>query len=426
VNVHFKLFDVDDPSADNKPIDDERDTTDNFGTDIDKLAPRKSANASRKTGGKAEAVYHVSIQPGDNFRAVAAISDTFFNGIYARQHDSPNSRLFHGDNKTPTASNCTSEMLTVWRRLWIECDSMSPPQTASDLIPDTMHVIPTSAEVGTGKGWTKIKASASVLPFLEHSPEKDMYEGGSIETYNIGVLPIIRSSKIKWLATIELTINKELSQQEINLLLNRIVKIKDDDDTTILNNSRLTSIPETVIDRFSDAYIKTEYMPDNLNVKKHIPFVLNDYYNMFDYWWIKSRDVKSSEHFWTASILNMYQPKYKEDYDPGIFLDEFGKVQDGEKPQLGLYRTQIINLGARNNNVAMIFLETIRDYNEGPPPRTEKAIIMVHELGHTADIGIVVDDGEGGVMGYPEKRIPDNDSRFVPITLEKLRKVKTW
>jgi hypothetical protein len=112
-----------------------------------------------------------------------------------------------------------------------------------------------------------------------------------------------------------------------------------------------------------------------------------------------------SQMFWTASILTMYQPQSWEDYDPDILFDFLaGQPVENESGEvcLGLYHEKLINI---NNNVAMIFLETIRDYNvvqtflSKPYPQkyhpVHVAILMTHELGHT---GGLLDD-EGGDYG---------------------------
>ncbi len=130
VAVSFKVFDVDDPSATGGVLDNESSGTDNRGTWSQPAVSSMPTDSS----GVAEVTFTVSKQPGDNFRAVATIKDpAILASISAKQSDSLG-RLKDGANRIVNNSTDlqVSEMLTVWRHMHIEVDSMGVP-TGNDI-----------------------------------------------------------------------------------------------------------------------------------------------------------------------------------------------------------------------------------------------------------------------------------------------------
>jgi hypothetical protein len=119
--VYFQVYDVDDSSSNIAPLDDETIGFDNKG--MWTQLPLAGVNAD--TNGIAETVFTVSMQPGDNFRAVATISNGFFNGIAAIQDDGINARLTNTAHGALVPAANVSGLLTVWRRLHVEVDSMA-------------------------------------------------------------------------------------------------------------------------------------------------------------------------------------------------------------------------------------------------------------------------------------------------------------
>lgn len=81
VQVFFRAVDVDDPSANRPPVDDEGQGQDNRGTPPDgafiqngQPVGNETSAVTVVTGGvaAAEVVLQVTMQPGDNFRVVAS------------------------------------------------------------------------------------------------------------------------------------------------------------------------------------------------------------------------------------------------------------------------------------------------------------------------------------------------------------------
>jgi len=78
--------------------------------------------------GRVTATFQVSPQPGDNYRAFAAYQGPWLNGIQIPQNDGTLARILDAaGNPLPTENArmvATPGILTVWRRLHVEVDSM--------------------------------------------------------------------------------------------------------------------------------------------------------------------------------------------------------------------------------------------------------------------------------------------------------------
>jgi hypothetical protein len=128
--VYFRVFDVDDPYTNAPPIDNEANSADNRGA----LNQVSGAPFSTDTNGMAEAIFTLSMNPGDNFRAVAVTDPNGFNGLAALQNDGLNARVVTNATGTPVPANHVSPLLTVWRRLHVEIDSMRAVPSGSNLV----------------------------------------------------------------------------------------------------------------------------------------------------------------------------------------------------------------------------------------------------------------------------------------------------
>ncbi len=119
LTVNFLSFDVDDPSSDSKPVD----SNGPLGNDNNSEplpGSLSSLAAHTDASGIAETVLTVTMQPGDNFKVAAACDPTYLDRVVVSGVD-----LQDADGHLlPTNHGRSSEMLTVWRRLHVEVDSM--------------------------------------------------------------------------------------------------------------------------------------------------------------------------------------------------------------------------------------------------------------------------------------------------------------
>jgi hypothetical protein len=122
-DVYFRLKDVDDPSSNHVDLDDESDIWDNLGGfgSVD-WGPHKT-NAA----GQAMAEVTVTRQPGDNYRVIAECwpESEWISGTTAVQDDGTRARILSG-NKRIVPDRYLTPLLTVWRTLHFEEDSMGP------------------------------------------------------------------------------------------------------------------------------------------------------------------------------------------------------------------------------------------------------------------------------------------------------------
>ncbi len=128
--VYFRAFDLDDPET-NTIIDPDGGGEDNRGFVIGGTSAGKlgAASATPNTQGVATVEFTVTMQPGDNFAIAASTEEALLTNSTI---DGTNLKTAGGTlidwNCDGTTPICRSEMLTVWRRLHIEVDSMGETQ----------------------------------------------------------------------------------------------------------------------------------------------------------------------------------------------------------------------------------------------------------------------------------------------------------
>lgn len=148
-DVYFKAFDVDDPSASAPPLDDETQATDNRQPTYPQPVP-----ASKLTDvlGRAEVEFEVSMQPGNNHKIVASCLTDYFANLQSRQADGTQARVENTYGWFVPSNNIT-ELLTVWRRLHIELDSMGPV-TGNAISASFTDIVGTGTHLWEVKGLT--------------------------------------------------------------------------------------------------------------------------------------------------------------------------------------------------------------------------------------------------------------------------------
>lgn len=149
VQVYFGSYDLDDPSANAAPLDtnasvgDDNNGAVNSSKSGDFVSPSGiTCTASTPavvgrigctvaSGGTATAAFKTTMQPGDNFAVAASLTDTYRDSITlnssdgSKLTDSANKTIpISGEANTDNAAGIRTEMLTVWRSLHIEVDSM--------------------------------------------------------------------------------------------------------------------------------------------------------------------------------------------------------------------------------------------------------------------------------------------------------------
>lgn len=114
--VYFRVFDVPDPSVPNSPPNDNNGVP-NFGT-------LSAGSAVTDATGTAVVTFTVTMQPGDNFVGAASTNASQLNAVNATAQGLRNA----AGNPLPDGISSMTPMLTVWRRLHVEIDSMAAVQ----------------------------------------------------------------------------------------------------------------------------------------------------------------------------------------------------------------------------------------------------------------------------------------------------------
>jgi hypothetical protein len=411
IPVFFKMFDVDDPSSDKKPIDDESKNYDNYGTKV----PETIFSARTNKNGEAEIEYSVSMQPGDNFKAVTSVSSSFFDKMKAENAGRTDARVLNKDGNPVPSSNITT-MFTVWRRLWIEIDSMDIPKNfKAEMDPDWNIVIINECVVKLGSGTTQIKVTAA-----DGTNTKDCFEGGMLDTFH-GKFPVQRNSKTSFWGNMEIIVTGELTYQQVKLLPNTLVTIKEDDQLSSLDHP--TDIPDLAKNALKKAYIMAEKIPISYKHKFDIHTTYIDFVRL------RISSVRSNNGFWYQLMINAFQGKRNVDHDPdGFFIN-----QDGLRLSIGLEASDGGGsaVGAIDRwNVAALYLETIRDQQLSALSRDDKpwdyVLLFAHEIGHNGrnDTTHI----EDGIMNKEGKSVIDGKTMdyYDDDTILKFRKQPVW
>jgi hypothetical protein len=155
LKVYFGSYDLDDPSATATPLDttgaDGKDNKGNVngsqsgefatlpGNTCDGALTGSASNnhisriaCTTAGGGATAAGFKVTMQPGDNFAIAASVDETYRNNLNvnsangAQVINTANQALpIYGAGNPNNVAGIRTEMLTVWRKLHIEMDSMS-------------------------------------------------------------------------------------------------------------------------------------------------------------------------------------------------------------------------------------------------------------------------------------------------------------
>lgn len=353
VRIAFKAFDVDDPSAgsENDPdgiIDDESRTADNASGDWRLSATTATTNAS----GEAAVELVVSMQPGDNWRVVATTDPALLAGLLAAQNDGPNARVVDGDGQAVPGGNAVavaSNMLTAWRKLKVEVDSMG--KVTGNTIKGTI----TNVQPGTVAGTSVVTISQALF-----GDEDDRFANGGTLTSGGTAFEVLGNKT--GLGVSKVTVN---NKGDIKPIKGAQFELADDD---LMKEGTDVPMPDTTTleDALAEAFIKPNIVRD----KDDVAFDPNveglENRDLVDANWGSRAENRNDN--WVTYILGAFQGDIPRDGDP-----------DTERSIL---------LGKTNDQVtggSLTFFETINDYVKGQDLVTatdKNRDNVVHEVGH--------------------------------------------
>jgi hypothetical protein len=394
--VSFRSFDVDDPSSNACPVDcNGSKGNDNHGSP--KVGKLSATSALIDDQGIAQVGFGVTMPPGDNFKVAASCSAAYLAGVVVDGVDLKDAE----GNILPTARAKVTDMLTVWRKVHVEVDSMGAV-TGNQVRGTVKSARPRT----TGLASTVLTVNR-LLPPGRFSPGFMRIDGLDLQ------LVVTNTSN-------QVTIFGSVTDAEVR---GKSFTLFDDDDFNRDNSAdgdAGANVPAPDLSLIADGLDGTcdgsapnvfapAYVCPVFDVGDHndsVRFVLNTaapttaaLIATYDF---DAVGTEADKQFWTVYLLGAYQFTEKADEDP-----------DSETSTLGA-------VDALNGEGASIFVETIRDVDPGPTPDAcIRQIVAPHEIGHLFNGA----HEDGGLMAPNAKKICDNNPSpsFSNKTLNKIR-----
>lgn len=412
VPVYFRSYDMDEPGTDSLPLD--RNGTnsgdDNRISSFNEIycAVNPIVNCSISPGntyyavtdGSGEAVIYFSVgdtAPGDNFAVAASTKETDVSqaasvGLAVR--DDTTGKIFRtGIDRT--------EMLTAWRRLHVEVDSMG--------------LVQYNLEKGkVGNSVVVQPGTSSRLTIGSRLLDPRRFEGGKMYLRDGNILGVKSNSNTD--------VSVFTDTNPISVTAGTPFSLYDDDDfnsDNLLNGfdadngEDVSALPDTfslmqenddqdcsdgICNVFAAAYIVPEYSWATPYNTSDIPFVQNVSTTQRDT--IKAQIERGryatsgeDDDFWVVYVQIAYQPTVEEDCDPnrgactagisvGSIFDVDNVTNEAQVPT--------------GSQGSLIFIESTRDGNDTSNNLRLKA--APHKIGH--QFGINGDDASPFLMGY--------------------------
>lgn len=453
VTVYFKNYDVDDPSNDSIIDDNGIAGDDNhMGRTIGGVYPffarglLSSASAQTNANGEAIVYFTVASNAGDNFRVAASTNEQYLNGVVVdgtALKDSAGVSLFAAPEAKQT------ELLTVWRKVHLEVDSMA--QVAGNVANGRFET-GTSIDVGQELRWINLcEGNIGCLAEGQYRGAQGMIGGRLSIGFGYSSLQVLDNTDTSVLVRSESGIVKIRGRATFNLFddddynSNDGLVFRGDDGEDVdsrynytmgycENNETLSSLCSTSdVERnpYAAAYIEPEYnwarQQPGMN-DTDVPFRIEVYRNRFDPYFNNERMVidekrdsggMESNDFWIGYLLLGYQSS--DNFDP----PEEGATL-GIAPPAGDPSTSAVNsvnswLEVPVGSIgAIIYLETMRDADmiDGQNLRIKTS---PHELGHQfglrGDEYLPPGQRTWGLMGYTDSY----DLHLVPHHIRVLR-----
>jgi hypothetical protein len=377
VPVYFRVIDVDDPSTSVAPVDanDSNGDDDEDGSPIDGLDNKGGHNwadaavqeqlglgtgyslvggtASKFTdlNGVCSVILEVSLSPGDNYRAVASLanplavkSGTVGDGPPTVYYNYEGNRRFFPD-WPDRFTWATDNYLTVWRRFYVECDSMSAIPESSNWVAGTVQVV--ISEDGNRRVFIQ-RGSGDEVHVTDRFVPGAMWD--EIRKYEV----LSNTSGESFQVLISGTLAPSVGA---------LVYLYDDDFN--LNTSQpsyanqLPATPDVSLaaSAMERAYIKVDTVNDwNDSTKNPEPYFPQSPPREY-----RANDTKGHPMFWIGYVLSAFQEHWNSCRDPNTQTDVTVGIGPSD-PEKG----------------SVVYTETIRDAGVG----SFGSQITAHELGH--------------------------------------------
>jgi hypothetical protein len=370
------------------------------------------------------------MQPGNNYRVVASlVKPSMTNGLQVTDATAPR---YIGPALAQNAGAPASPLLTVWRRLWVENDSMAAPglhpggYLKNDLTSDMES--PTIQQIFPSNDLTTF-----YIPSISDGSSFTTLENGTLKFPGIGD-SFSLSNTIKNISTgvdaIQVMGNKGHIQP------GAIFRLYDDDGFG-LNSSPLPR-NDLVDDRIKGVYRPAfiEVMDANpwndhttVDFFRNHPPTVGSFLTGFDYGILDDAldaKLEGNKNLWCASVIVAYQPG-SGDNDPNDEVAVTGGATVGDN---AVFAGKAI--------VSIVYCEVIRDLLDGPLRNGGSTVqeyeqrlrlTVAHEIGHQPlyGIGEAAQHAEDGLMqdgGHMDLGVPDTP--FKAKSVKRFRQISEW
>lgn len=402
VPIYVRIFDVDDPSSSSLPVD-PNDAAGPTGNDNRESWPNGYMDLSSSTTagvqglsapGTAVVQFFVSMHPGDNYKAFVTASQA--------DRDSITQTMADGGAPLPNGVYA-SPMLTVWRKLFIEQDSMQSPTAAQITFTSTTN--PTSVTPNAPvAGQATINLGIN-LP--DDFSDQDLYEGGTITCGGCGTSFPIWSNTSNPFSNDQVVIVTPGGSPG-NCVTSGTFTLKDDDVASVLPHYPDWGDVGVVV--FNQAYVELQAV--EVQYRDIVPFELNlsDVQFVDGLNWNDGQDIASAPDYWCQLVVGCWQGEQNEDFDADTtcHIPPFLAAPAGAEytPTLGVTRSSSWNgvVGSA------IYMEVLRDYAVafGVP---EENRTVAHEIAHGCGLSthvpstIMAEGAEGSYTDLPPEYI---------------------
>ncbi|MEN8862002.1 MAG: hypothetical protein ABF315_02290 [Lentimonas sp.] len=459
--IKLKAFDVDDPTKDVVPFLDADDVDLNGGAGDDNFTDYLSApktgqfvynSASSPTAtvtldedGEAEIDFQVGMQPGNNYRVVAVIKDIEGNFDQLQVNDTTTIDTFvSADNESIpgfTGAGAASPMLTVWRKLHIEQDSMEAVPTSGS---EKNYMVGTIAGVATIEIFPGVFGAMIDLGTTNANYVDDEFVKGRLV---IDGEPEFVSSGLPYYEVTDYQSGRIPSSSPGDNGDNALATVRRDVDSSVVGKSfklyddderglpashrpllpRYDLISDEVKSKYKPAYISLIDVDTlGLNPNKTVPFEKHmELNNLLPNVGNNSEDLGAyadDESFWTLLITAAYQGPSEMDGDP--------------KTEQHLEGVLLKNTIGLSPSFVVVFLESMREdavqLNSDQPQVVldfqdafvnEVSLIVAHEIGHSPGIKDAEEEhNEGDLMSDGAT----DGVEFNAITIKRFREATTW
>jgi hypothetical protein len=390
-----RLLDVDDPSSDAAPVDSKGSASDdNDPRGISGLTSATGCPQMEKSGadGVATAALRVSKFPGDNFVVVAGVNVNEVGGVTT----SGSAVNDAGGGLLPTTRLKKTLMLTVWRRLHIERDSMGivTGNHESGLIrsvgPDPQVPGSVRLRVDTALDLFRFENGRLVINGQSFVVDRNTVNSIFIDGAVADLLP---------LRGLPFTVYDD---DDFNRNDGRNLRGDEGEDVPMPSDRLVGDSGLAEFNVLAPAYVQPIY---DLGPNDQVTFALNlDNYDEGTIQDVFAPDRESDSDdgpdFWAVYLLGAYQGTVSTSRDPDVDTATMGVVD---------------TVGGTG---ALIFLETQTD--AGETVLRNQATTVAHEIGHL----LCLKHGEGGLMGGKDGVVASLE--FMPQSLAKIRQANRW